>query len=482
MTTATPETDFDPTKVPPFPVITIDLTTTPDGDRLLVNGAEVIPSCEPITDAAVAAAAVAIRDRGLHAARVAANIDGQYGKHWLLVVDEDGNRYPLPEKEEPTRRWPAWLLPLSVATVVAAVAIGVASWALTRPTPAPAAPPPPTATPAELPVLTVDAWSTHALWATPREGNSQVVVDPATHDIITATKTDVVMIDREIGNVVTQAPIMSSVTVGPVLTTIDGVRSIAVETPNALVWWPADHLDASTTRSLPLDQTHQMVWAGSSPLLVLPNQEAGVIVDGAWSHRTVPAGATAIRADGGTLVAVDANGRITTVTTTAVYPPDPHQLEAPAPEAQAQVLGTSGNVIVLAWSYRTPTQYQVLETRAYDITTGNVTAKFTPAGSSAWDAGPGLATVSDYVIDTQTGTATQIKEASWRTTTVTEAGAWGTALGRSAHLSPTGTVTYQQNIKAAVPLATDRDRAYVATAAAGGQSGLVYALPATASD
>lgn len=476
-TAAETETDFDVATVPPFPVITIDITPTPEGDRLLVDGLEVVPSCQPMTDAAVAAAANAIRSRHLRAARVAANVDGQ---RWILVVDEDGNRYPLTEQKEQPRRHPIWLVPLSAAAAVAMVAIGIGVWAWTRPAPAPATAPPPTATPAELPVLTVDGWSTHAIWATPRGGDSNAVVDPASHNVITATENEVVMIDREIGNVVARAPLMSNVTAGPELTTIDGVRSIVVVTPNALVWWPAARLEMGAAKSLPLAQQHEVVLTGSSPLVIRPDQEAAVIVDGAWSRRTVPAGATAVRADGGTLVAVDERGRITTVTTPAAYPPNPNQLAAPAQDARAQFMGTSGNVLVLGWSYNTDKQHQVRETRVYDVTSGRVTATFAPAGSNAWTAGPGLATVSGTVIDTRTGEAVPITEKTWRTTTVTEAGAWGTAQGRAAHLSGTGTVTYQQSERATAPLATDRDRAYVP--AVSGDQRLIYALPAIAGE
>lgn len=472
-TAAEPETFFDVTTVPPYPVITVDITPTPEGDRLLVDGLEIVPSCQPMTDAAVAAAADVIRSRHLRAARVAANVDGE---RWVLVVDEDGNRYPLPQQEQTRRRRPIWLMPLSVAAAVAMVAIGIGVWAWTRPAPAPAAAPPPTAIPAELPVLTIDAWSTHAIWATPREGDSNVVIDPASHNVITATKNEVVMIDREIGNVVARAPLMSSVTAGPELTTIDGVRSIVVATPNALVWWPATRLDAAAAKSLPLDPQHEVVLAGSSPLVVLPDQKAVVIVGGQWSRRTVPAGATAVRADGDTLVAVDERGQITTVTTSTVHPPAPVQLTAPDPTARAQFMGTSGNVLVLGWSYSTDKQHQVRETRVYDVTSGKVAATFVPTGSNAWEAGPGLATVSGTVIDTRTGAAVPISEKTWRTTTVTEAGAWGTAQGRAAHLSATGTVTYQENERATLPLATDGDRAYVP--AVSGDQRLIYALPA----
>lgn len=462
------KTEFDPATVPPFPQLILSIKD----EQCWLDNQQVIPENEEtLTEAGIRAAAQAIQQRGLNAARVAASQDDE---RWRIVVTAEGEAHSLDEVQKKSR--PTWLLPLLVsAAALVIVTVVVTAFLLTRADPKTSAPPPPAPqpTPTELPVIPVDGWTTHARWSTPVDADAQVHVIPETGHILTADESAVILLDPGHGHPIQRAPLLGKVQQGPALMTIDGDEAIVAATNSALLWWPVDNLSPDTQQSLEKPPNAELLLTGSSPLLVLDNHHASVVENGTWNQRTIPAGATAVRADGPAMTAVNPKGQIWRIADDKPHVPDPQQLTAPDnPTMRATITGTSDNVLLLNWSSTDGTATHTAT--VYKVSDGTVMSSYEPRGDRLWETGPAFATSGLTIIDPHTGTNRPITDTTWRTGIITEQGTWGTAEGQLARLTPDGTVHPETDPDAEAPRAIHHDAAYHVTS--DGEQTRIYSL------
>ena len=330
---------FDPSQVPPFPVISVEITTT-EPARLVVEGVDVqAPAGVDLHDAAVAEAARRIAERGLPAARVAASSDG---RRWSLVVTADGQRHdiggPTPTTQARAKRRRSWIL-LAAAAGVVALAVGIAAVIVTsrgaseaaQQPPAPAGPSVPP--PAELPIpIPEEMWSPQASWAVPvssqqrPDGPRAVLTDTAI--VVADDQGGITGFDAVTGVIAWRSPLPPGAQIqqGPVRTSIDGQPSIAVATSDTIHWWPLTGAP-QPVGSVPVVAGEKVkLEAGSSPLVTIENGDATlakVIQGGQLVPRTVPADATVARADEAAVTAVARDGRLWTLNTDAPTAPKP---------------------------------------------------------------------------------------------------------------------------------------------------------------
>lgn len=475
-------TEFDPTTVPVFPVLTVEVLD----NELLVNGRiEPIPAGTATTDAAVAAAAAAIARRGLDHCRVSAVVDGTA---YPLVVGADGSRHDLSTPARTrgraatsrTGRTPrAWVLPVAVM-VLALVTAGVVVATVhqfrssTQPTAAVAEPAP---SPTELPVLPPDGWSTRATWSVPLASLTRTAV--VTHDgIVLAVTADdrLTAHDAATGVALSRGKLDGAFKAGPVLTRVDDQQVVAAVTSRHLYWWP-DARNLADVRQVALTSRAQVSFAGSSPLVTLPGQHAATVVAGQLSDRTIPAGAQAIRADGPTVTALDAVGRLWRLSKSEPYVPAPTSaLKAPQRGQVPTLLGSTGSYLMVGWR---PVAGGTSGSLAIVNLAGQTVATHTTAALRAgddWVAGSRAAVAAGHAFTASSPRIVPISDTTWRSVRIVNDTIYGTTGGRdSATLDPdSGKVVRQQNPTAAAPLAADTDHAYVAADTPDGP--VLYAL------
>lgn len=488
---------FDPTKVPAFPVITVEVIAAEHAFELLVDGrTQSVPDGESPTDAAVAAAAGIIQERGLRYSRVAGIIDGQ--RH-LFVVGADGSRHDLtapatrsqPEgglrqrlDESKTLRGVVFLGGFGLLVVVAVAAFAVIISAVTRPgdTTPEAAPIPPAA---ELPVLPPAGWSSHATWAQPIHDRTRIAdLDNGWATIIVDDQ-HAATIRPDTGQIQWSLTLSDTWQAGPWNTTIDGQPVIAVQTRTSLDWWPATgEPHDRPTGSFPLGRDTTLNHAGTTPMAVLPDQKAIIITAAGGLNRTIPAGAVPLRADDTTITAVNAAGQIWHLNTDSVHPPGPTStLTTPdgiTNPATWTIHGTAGNYI-LATATAAPNPDTTGQTSRRTVLTtldGTIVAH---AGDQArptttWSASSSHAATGNLMIELETGKLTTLDDtARWDLTAVIGDTAYGTSNGQPATLTIDGTI-HTHPAGTSTPIHTDPDRAY-ATYTDTNSLTWLYALP-----
>lgn len=470
--------DFDPAQVPVFPVITVEVV---EQRQLLVDGrTEQVPDDQSVTDAAVAAAAAAIRRRGFEHCRVAAVLDGIT---YPMVVGADGSRYDTAIATTRRQRnqgrgadGRGWVVPVAVmvlASITAMVAVVTFNQFQGRPqaTPAPVAQPGPT----ELPVLPPDGWSTHAAWAVPSASSPKTRVLPLEGRVLAvAASGELTAFDAATGIAVwhTELPGGNAVA-GPVRTLVDGVESVAVVTTRHLLWWPADELAPGVVSRVELPERAEVTFSGASPLVTLPDQHAAVIDAGQLSDRVIPAGATGIRADGRTVTALDGRGRLWRISGPAPRVPDPTvTLRAPRRGQEPTLLGVAGDYLVIGWRSRSGVDADLAVTTSVGQA---VASRRVPGlGDRTWHADHHTATVAGHLIEFRSLRITAITDSAWRTATVVNGVPYGTSRGVSATLNSDGEPEAAVEPDAVPPAGVDAHHAYVLAEA--GDRRVLYAL------
>lgn len=481
---ASTTTDLDPTTVPVFPVVTVEVL---DGHELLVDGRiQPIPANTTATDAAVDAAAHAIERRGLDHCRVSAVVDGTA---YPLVVGADGSRYDLsvPSRSRgrrsgrgrPGHTTRAWVLPVAVM-VLALVTAGVVVATVhqfrsgTQPTTAAAEPAP---SPTELPVLPPDGWSTRATWSVPLGSLTRTAV--VAHDgIVLAVTADdrLTAHDAATGVALSRAKLDGAIKTGPVLTTVDDQPVVAVVTSRHLYWWP-DARTLADPRKVALTPRAEVSFGGASPLVTLPGQHAAAVVAGTLSDRTIPAGAQAIRADGPIVTAIDSVGHLWRLDTPQPYVPDPRStLTAPRRGLVPTLLGSTGSYLMISWRPAAGGTTGILSIANLAGQTVTTRTAATLRAGDDWVAAPTAAVAAGHVFTASSPRITPIADTTWRSLRIVNETIYGTTGGRtSATLDvSTGKVVPQKNPTAAAPLAADTSHAYVAADTPDGP--VLYAL------
>lgn len=452
--------EFDPHQVPRFPVITVELSSENEGVALVQGRTYPLPDGIDAHSAAVDIAAGIIAERGLTHARVSASSDGV---PYLMVVSATGERYDLSSPTEPARagtparraKKPLWPLVVAAVAIIAVLSVAVVALVATMPS-RPAAQPagPSTPPPAELPVVAAAPWTTHADWAIPvAKGSSTAVV--ATDDAILTITEDgrLTSVDPATGIIRWTSPIpRGTPTAGPVLTRAGGQTMIAVTTNRALLLWPLTGGDAPTLTA-DLGNGEDVTFDGTSPLIASQGQSAKTIDRfGALVTRTIPAGATALRADDGTITAANELGQIWKLDTADVHVPDPALTIG-----EGTVIGTAGTIIVIRGTD---------SIRVHNIDTGKQIRTIDRSGTS-WTVSPDRqqASLGQTLLATDTGAATTIPGDAWATKAMTDHRIYGTLRGSALSslpiplpkAAPDPAVSAPD---AQAPLAEDEDHAY----------------------
>lgn len=318
---------FDPSSVPPYPVLTLIGTGT---DTITVDGAP-FEGEDAFTQAIAYCAARAgelggaVRVRGVD----------EEGQDWPLVVTEDGTLHEIPDptaregrrgKQPMTRRRLLGAIALGgVAVLGGGALVGGGIWAWDRAHEEPEVTPPPQypGKGANLPVLPPHGYRAQAAWAVVvAKTDATPAVLPDGKLLLTASDKRLVRVDPVTGQEQWSggAPSDSRGVFSDL--TVNGQGYLTFASPSGLDAWP--YATAGTSPShLPIEGSASAtpITSGDSPLFVLEDQSAQMLAGDALKTIDIPvpavaAGATAghaVAADSKSIVLVDSTNRATRI-------------------------------------------------------------------------------------------------------------------------------------------------------------------------
>lgn len=298
---------FDPSKVPPYPVLT--LTGADDPDNVSVDG-------EPITgdgafDRALSLCAQRAGELG-GAVRVR-GIDGE-GAVWPMVVTSVGELHDLsgrfeatsaPERTGLSRR--ALLIGAGGLLTLGAAAVGgTVGYRMITTHEEPAPPPLFPGKGANLPVVPPAGVGTIAEWA--------VMIDPDSHPVLltdqrillTTSKNDLVIVDALTGQMQwSGTPNGSLSTVNEAV--IDGTPVLASYTDDSVTLWPLNDPNTPSSQTLTVEQgrAKNVVTSSPTPLWILEAQTVSYLAGNDLALVEVPVPAVPAGTHEGAVVAVD---------------------------------------------------------------------------------------------------------------------------------------------------------------------------------
>jgi hypothetical protein len=430
----TDTTDFDPTTVPVYPVVPIELRQL-DGEpsqRVYVNGREIpVPAGIEPKDAAMAAAAAEAATQMGDAIRV--NATAPDGQTWRMVVHADGRVWDLPNEDAAKRR-PAWLMPVIAAGATAVLAVGVAvavtttragdgsPSAATTSTPAAT----PSGTPTELPVLPPEGWSSHARWSSPALGDPDAPVLITDQRAVLATDSQLVAINTTTGTTAWRSSLPSGgLSAGPALTHLGDGPSIVAQSGDRLLWWPTE--GAKEPRTIPLPNESKISTNGAAALATISETRAAVIdSNGAVEARVVPAGSVAL--------AANVDGTITTASDSGLWwhvdnprlAKDGTALRVPAKGAKPlKVAGYAGHHLVTVWTLPDTSLLAAVYDDAANmrlVTTARLGGR---SDDPAWNASPtnNWGVIGNVMIDLASGKTRELGD--WTTTKINNEAVYG---------------------------------------------------------
>lgn len=298
---------FDPSKVPPYPVLT--LTGADDPDNVSVDG-------EPITgddafDRALSLCAQRADELG-GAVRVR-GIDGE-GVVWPMVVTSTGELHDLSERPEVTpalertglsRR--SVLIGAAGLLTLGAAAVGgtIGYRAITTPE-APAPPPLFPGQGANLPVIPPAGAGTVAEWAVVINPDTQPVLLTDQRILLLTSNGALVIVDALTGQMQwSGTPDGRLDTVNE--TVIDGTPVLASYTDDAVTLWPLNDPSTPSPQTLTVEQgrAETVVTSSSAPLWILESQTVSYLAGNALALVEVPVPAITAGTYDGAVVAVD---------------------------------------------------------------------------------------------------------------------------------------------------------------------------------
>lgn len=291
--------EFDPTRVPPFPVINITLK---DDDTVTLDGKPVeIGLDQSPKDAGMKAAASRCAELGLDSVRVRAV--GPDGTH-LMVVTAEGAVYPLNDDSAPVAksgRAPRRGLGIALATAVVVVAVGagVGVWAAVNANPAPT--PSAFETPgagANVPVVAPPGYSQKAAWSVPVNDNVTPLLVAADQIAFVTAENRLQIRDTATGRTLWQAQGRQSLRGDIHTTTISGVPVLATDSSGSITVWPLESAEDGPVPavSFPTGSRAEVSYLGSTPLVDLGDQTVQVIGPDGAVQLDVPVTATAVLA------------------------------------------------------------------------------------------------------------------------------------------------------------------------------------------
>jgi hypothetical protein len=301
--------EFDPTTVPPFPVVTLDLR---DDSSITVNGAPVdIGMDEPPTDAGIAAVAKIARDHGLEAIRVrATSPDGTH----LMVVKADGTPYDItPPDTAAADSGKRRRVVVGGAAVLAMVLVagGVGAVVLTTGS-EPAVVAPTAAQPpgylANLPVLAPPGYGQKAAWSVPVQSRSTPVLLEDGRVVVVDNDGNLAILDGATGSVTWRGNGGPTGQAGIHATTVENRPVLATAGSTALTLWPLDTDDTARVpgTSVDIGASGEVSYLGSAPLVTLSDQTIALLTEDGVKRVDVPVTSTAILATQDTAIAANA--------------------------------------------------------------------------------------------------------------------------------------------------------------------------------
>lgn len=301
--------EFDPTTVPPFPVVTLDLR---DDSSITVNGTPVeIGMDEPPTDAGIAAVATIARANGLEAIRVrATSPDGTH----LMVVTANGTPYDITPPDtaaaDTTKRRRLLIGGAAILTMVV-VSSGVAGVVLatrTAPTPAATTAAPPPGYLSNLPVLAPPGYAQKAAWSLPVQSGSTPVLLEDGRVVVVDGDGDLAILDGADGSVTWRGSGGPTGQAGIHATTVENRPVLATANTTALTLWPLDTGDDARVpgTSVDLGASGDVSYLGSAPLVTLSDQTVALLTEDGVQRVDVPVTSTAILATQNTAIAANA--------------------------------------------------------------------------------------------------------------------------------------------------------------------------------
>lgn len=298
---------FDPSKVPPYPVLT--LTGADDPENVSVDG-------EPIEgddsfDRALSVCAQRASELG-GAVRVR-GIDSE-GVVWPMVVTSAGELHDLSENSEaaqaPERTGisrrsilfgAAGLLALGTAAVGGTIGYRV----ITTPE-TPSAPPLYPGKGANLPVIPPSGASAVAEWAVVIDADTQPVLLTDQRILLVTSKGDLVIVDAFTGQMQWSGkPSGTLSTVGE--TVIDGTSVLASYTDDAVTLWPLNDPNTPSPQTLTVEQgrAETVVTSAPAPLWILESQTVSYLAGNDLALVEVPVPAIPVGTHDGAVVAAD---------------------------------------------------------------------------------------------------------------------------------------------------------------------------------
>lgn len=487
-------------EVPAFPRPTVEL-----GDAgTVVDGRDVaLLDTESPRDAAVRVLIAQARGlRGVGGAIRADVTTTGSDESWEAIVTGAGELFdatPAPPGPGNGRRWA--ILGVGVGVVLALiVAIGfvVASNRTIPPVVAAPAPPPPTGTPTPYPALPPPGFAGLADWSAPVAAQSVPLV-AGDGTILTVTGSTnaptIAALDPGTGTPLWSVPLPRGATTtsgGLHLSSIDATTVVVARLGSTLAWWSLTGEHTGGSVSIPTGG--EVSYAGTTPLLTLPGQQAAIITDGALSGRSVPAGSTALGAVGDTVIAANSVGQVWRLVPAPPTTPAPTPATVTAPTGAASLEAVAGytaptnttptsssgprELLGLIWYTTDPsTRVVSLADATTGLTVGTpITAGVDQLGDTRWAASPSntLAALGAVLVDARTATLHPLT-GGWRTTSVLDSAAYGTTSGGTRMLvTPSGELAALGS--GAVPVGVAGARAILVVADPAGQGATLYGL------
>jgi hypothetical protein len=352
------DADFDPTTVPVYPVVPIELRQvgTEPTQRVYVNGRQIdVPADTSPKDAALAAAAAEAATQMGDAIRVHATTPT--GETWRMIVHADGRAWDLPSTPAARRR--PWLWPAIASATVAVLAVGADAAVLANRdhgstgagVSAPQATPTPSGTPTELPVLPPEGWSSHARWSSPTLADPDAPVLVLPDRAVVATESELVAMNTITGAIAWRSSLPAGgLSAGPAVAHLGDGPSIVAQSDDDLLWWPTR--GSTEPHRIPLPTGAELSTDGAAVLARVTDTKAAIIDgQGAVQDRVVPAGAQALAGNvDGTITAASDSGLWWHVDN-ARLAKDGTPLATPAKGANPlKVAGYAGHHLVMLWT------------------------------------------------------------------------------------------------------------------------------------
>lgn len=299
---------------------------------------------------------------------------------------------------------------LAAAFVV--VGGGVMIWSQVGGTQNTAAQEPPLPGPAQLPVAAPAGWSTYANWSVP--GDDAPAVLDAQGRLLVVEEGQVVARDPETGRELQRL----DVPFGPdqLMVYVEGGhprvaaatgRELAVLNPGAESFVRVDMPDQA-----------EVLLSGSEPLVVNREQRAWVLEGHALRERIVPAGAEAISAEDGALIAASEDGDVWKITNSDAELPEPTQVKAPKGYEVVGIPAGYGSRIVVNLDGEDDNRLAIYEVIAAETSTeatelvSEVVESNAGTGQPDWDPSSPLVALGSVAVDFDDVAVTGLPEAA----------------------------------------------------------------------